>query len=103
MSKHIFSVNPFPLFNGFGISQPPKLFSSLIICQLCTTLVTKVNIIYPSIILLKLDLKVRLIEILLPLTFSILLLVISYTTVLTTTAIDQINSIETNLVEAVQS
>ena len=102
MSMHIFSVNPFPLFNGFGISQPPKLFSSLIICQLCTTLVTKVNIIYPSIILLKLDLKVRLIEILLPLTFSILLLVISYTSVLTTMATAQINSIETNLVEAVQ-
>ena len=102
MSKHIFSVNPIPLFNGFGISQPPKLFSSLIICQLCTTLVTKVNIIYPSIILLKLDLKVRLIEILSPLTFSILLLVISYTSVLTTMATAQVNSIETNLVEAVQ-
>jgi uncharacterized protein len=47
-------------------------------------------------------LKVRLIEILLPLTFSILPLVISYTPVLTTTATAQINSIETNLVEAVQ-
>jgi hypothetical protein len=47
-------------------------------------------------------LKVRLIEILLPLTFSILLLVISYTPVLTTTAAAQINSIETNRVEAVQ-
>ena len=56
----------------------------------------------PINILLKLGLKVRLIEILLPLTFSILLLVISYTPVLTTTATAQINSIETNLVEAVQ-
>jgi uncharacterized protein len=46
--------------------------------------------------------KVRLTEILLPLTFSILFLVISYTPVLTTAATAQINGIETNLVEAVQ-
>jgi uncharacterized protein len=47
-------------------------------------------------------LKVRLIEILLPLTCRILLLVVSYTPILSTTATAQINSIETNRVEAVQ-
>jgi uncharacterized protein len=56
----------------------------------------------PSIIPLKLDKKVRLTEILRPLTFSILFLVISYTSVLTTTATAQLNGIETNLVEAVE-